>query len=184
MTLFSSHFSVTFLLPYICTIVSCFAHCLLWLGKMAKSFSIFIFNFHFHLFSWITTIKVKHGKGVMSLSQCYKKVWYWSQNGHITGHNTWQASHMTSNIRTVGGEVHSYNSSCIYSIENQMGTLLSSPCQLGLRGWLSHLRLSCYTAWSNFILIYLNLFWINLNLREFFSKKRGHVTIAWSVLIQ
>jgi len=24
------------------------------------------------------------------------------------------------------------------------GTLLSSPCQLGLRVWLNHLRLSCY----------------------------------------
>jgi len=43
-------------------------------------------------------------------------------------------SHMMSNMRTVGGKVHNYNSSCIYSIENQMGTLLSSPCQLGLGG--------------------------------------------------
>jgi len=37
---------------------------------------------------------------------------------------------MTSNMRTVGGEVHSHNSSCIYSVENQIGTLLSSSCQL------------------------------------------------------
>jgi len=28
----------------------------------------------------------------------------------------------------VGGKVHSHNSSCIYSVENQMGTLSSSPC--------------------------------------------------------
>ena len=40
-----------------------------WLSKMAKSFSIFIFNFLFLLFSWITTIKVKCRKGVMSQSQ-------------------------------------------------------------------------------------------------------------------
>jgi len=35
---------------------------------------------------------------------------------------------MTSNMRTVEGEVHSHNGSCIYSVENQMGTLSSSPC--------------------------------------------------------
>jgi len=45
---------------------------------------------------------------------------------------------MTSNMRTVGGKVHSYNSSCIYSVENQMGTLSSSPCQLRLGVDLSH----------------------------------------------
>jgi len=36
------------------------------------------------------------------------------------------------NMRTVGGKAHSHDSSYIYSIENQMGTLLSSPCQLRL----------------------------------------------------
>jgi len=46
-------------------------------------------------------------------------------------------------MRTMGDKVHSHDSSCIYSIENQMGTLLSSPCQLG---YLSHLRLSHYTS--------------------------------------
>ena len=46
---------------------------------------------------------------------------------------------MTGNMRTVGGEVHSHGSSCIYSVENQMGTLLSSPCQLRLGVDLSHL---------------------------------------------
>jgi len=39
---------------------------------------------------------------------------------------------MISNMRTVEDKVHSHNSSYIYSIENQMGTLSSSPCQLGL----------------------------------------------------
>jgi len=51
---------------------------------------------------------------------------------------------MTSNIRTIEGKVHSHNSSCIYSIENQIGTLSSSPCQLRLGEWLSCLRLSHY----------------------------------------
>ena len=39
---------------------------------------------------------------------------------------------MTSNMRTVEDEMHSHDSSCIYSVENQIGTLLSSPCQLRL----------------------------------------------------
>ena len=46
---------------------------------------------------------------------------------------------MTSNMRTVEGEVHSHNSSCIYSVENQIETLSSSPCQLELGVDLSHL---------------------------------------------
>ena len=35
---------------------------------------------------------------------------------------------MMGNMGTVRDEVHSHNSSCIYSVENQMGTLSSSPC--------------------------------------------------------
>jgi len=42
-------------------------------------------------------------------------------------------------MRTIGSEVHSHNSSCIYSVENQMGTLLSSSCQLRLGVNLSYL---------------------------------------------
>ena len=42
-------------------------------------------------------------------------------------------------MRTVGGKVHSYDSSCIYNVENQMETLLSSFCQLGLGVDLSYL---------------------------------------------
>jgi len=63
-------------------------------------------------------MKVEHGKGVTSLLQ----------------------SHMMDNIRTMGSEVHSHNSSCIYSIENQMGTLLSFPCQLRLGFKLPQLK--------------------------------------------
>jgi len=51
------------------------------------------------------------------------KVTEWSHHSH---------SQMTGNMRTVEGKVHSHNSSCIYSVENQMGTLSSSPCQLRL----------------------------------------------------
>jgi len=47
---------------------------------------------------------------------------------------------MIGNIRTVGGKVHSHNGSCIYSVENQMGTLLSFPCQLEIG-----VDLSCYS---------------------------------------
>ena len=47
-----------------------------------------------------------------------------SQSQHMTG------NHIMGNMRTMGEEVHSYDSSCIYSVENQMGTLSSSPCQL------------------------------------------------------
>ena len=39
---------------------------------------------------------------------------------------------MTGNMKTMESEIHSHNGSCIYSIENQMETLSSSPCQLRL----------------------------------------------------
>jgi len=64
----------------------------------------------------------------MSLSQSHKCVILiidWSQ--HMSQS---QSQHITGNMRTVGGKVYSHDNSCIYSIENQMGTLLSSPCQL------------------------------------------------------
>jgi len=60
-------------------------------------------------------------------------------------HNMWQGSHMMSNMRTVEDEVYSHNSSCIYSVENQLETLLSFSCQLGLGEWLSCLWLNHYT---------------------------------------
>jgi len=64
----------------------------------------------------------------MSVSQSHKR---WD-----TSHRnlTRQNSHITSNMRTMGDEVHSHNSSYIYNIENQMETLSSSPYQLGLGG--------------------------------------------------
>jgi len=42
-------------------------------------------------------------------------------------------------MRTMEDRVHSYNSNCINSIENLMGTLSSSPCQLRLGVDLSRL---------------------------------------------
>jgi len=72
-------------------------------------------------------MKVECGKGVMSLSQSHKRYdishrMVTSLSQCVTG------SHMTDNMKTMGSEVHSHNSSCIYSVENQMGTLLSSLC--------------------------------------------------------
>jgi len=69
-------------------------------------------------------MKVKHGKGVTLLSQSHKSVtnvieWLCHRS---------QSQHVMGNIRTMESEVHSHNSSCIYSVENQMGTLSSSPC--------------------------------------------------------
>jgi len=42
---------------------------------------------------------------------------------------------MTGNMRTVGDKAHSHDNSCIYSVENQMGTLSCFPCQLNLE-WI------------------------------------------------
>jgi len=46
---------------------------------------------------------------------------------------------MMGNMRTIESEVYSHDSSYIYSVENQMETLLSSPCHLRLGVDLSHL---------------------------------------------
>ena len=57
-------------------------------------------------------------KGMTSVTE-------WSHHCHkcVTG------SHMTGNMKTIGSEVvYNHNSSCIYSVENQMGTLSSSSC--------------------------------------------------------
>jgi len=68
-------------------------------------------------------MKVEHGKGVTSLSQSHKMV-----TSQVTVTKYMTGSHIIGNMRTMGSEVHSYNSSCIYSVKNQMGTLLSFPC--------------------------------------------------------
>jgi len=72
-------------------------------------------------------MKVECGKRVMSLSQSHKRYdishrMVTSLSQCVTG------SHMTGNMKTIGSEVHNHNSSCIYSVENQMETLSSSPC--------------------------------------------------------
>jgi len=53
---------------------------------------------------------------------CDRMVMSHVMSQHVIG------SHMTGIMRTVGGEVHSHNSTCIYSVENQMGTLSSFSC--------------------------------------------------------
>ena len=87
------------------------------------SFSIFIFIFIYLveslLWRWSMGKESRH---------CHKRC----DKCHSHSHNTWQGSYMMGNMRIMGSEVHSYNSSYIYSVENQMGTLLSFPCQLKL----------------------------------------------------
>jgi len=89
-----------------------------WLGKIAKSLFIFLFFF----FSLGLTTHKKCGK-----VSCHKY-----QSHIVTSHDECEKI------------VHRPCSSCISSIQKIMETLLSSPCQLGLREWLSRLRLSHY----------------------------------------
>jgi len=63
----------------------------------------------------------------------------------VTCHSHMSQSHVRMSHDKCGKVVHRPCSSCISSVQNQMGTLSSSPCQLRLGVWLSHLRLSCYT---------------------------------------
>ena len=89
-----------------------------WLGKMAKSLFIFLFFF----FSLGLTTYKKCGK--VSCHKCHSHI--------VTSHDEF------------GKIEHRPCSSCISSIQKIMETPLSSPCQLGLGGWLSCLRLSRY----------------------------------------
>jgi len=66
----------------------------------------------------------------MSLSQSHKRCDISHRMVTVTTHDRV----ITSNMRTMRDKVYSYNSSYIYSVENQIGTLLSSPCQLRLGG--------------------------------------------------
>jgi len=98
-----------------------------WLGKTAKS--LFYFTFFFFSFLFFSYLDLLYKKEVQESV-------------------TWQCCMSQSHVRMshdeCGKVVHRPCSSCISSVQNQMGTLLSSPCQLGLGVWLSHLRLSCY----------------------------------------
>ena len=53
-----------------------------------------------------------------------------------------------------------------------MGTLSSSPCQLGLEGWLSHLRLSYYTR-TQYLLLEHCLPWTLLTLTLIYKSTLG-----------
>ena len=109
--------------------------CLLsWLGKTAKS--LFYFTF-FSFLIWTYYTRKECGK------VSHDNVAYHS---HISG------CHKVMSHDKCGKVVHRLYSSCISSVQNLIGTPLSSPCQLRLGVWLSHLRLSCYTytiySWS------------------------------------
>jgi len=88
---------------------------------MAKS--LFIFTF-------LLDLLYKEKCGKVSCHKCHS-------------HISHRSCHMMS-YDECGKVVHRSYSSCISSIENLTRTSLSSLCQLGLRGWLSCLRLSCY----------------------------------------
>ena len=60
-------------------------------------------------------------------------------HSHISG------CHKVMSHDKCGKVVYRPCSSCISSVQNQIGALLSSPCQLRLGEWLSCLRLSYYT---------------------------------------
>ena len=110
-----------------------------WLGKTAKSFSIFIFIFLFLFFYLVESLLERWSMGKESYHSHKRCDIGHRMSCHSHSHNMWQGSHMMGNIRTMGSKVHSHNSSCIYSVENQMGTLSSSSCQLRLGVDLSHL---------------------------------------------
>jgi len=67
----------------------------------------------------------------MSCHKCYTThshiIGYYSVTSHDGSHDGY------------GKTVHRPYSSCISSIQNPIGTLLSSPCQLRPGGWLSYL---------------------------------------------
>ena len=103
----------------------------LWLGKTAKSLFIFLFFFFFLFLFGLTTQERSVGK-------CYMT--------NIIYHSHMSRCHSFISHDECGKVVHRPCSSCISSVQNQIRTLLSSPCQSGLRVWLSHLRLSCYRS--------------------------------------
>jgi len=85
-----------------------------WLGKMAKSLFIFLF------FSFILDL--------LHRRKCGKVLHYKCHTVTVTWQEVTVSHHMMSHDRH-GKEVHRPCSSCISSIENPMGTLLSSLCQ-------------------------------------------------------
>jgi len=89
---------------------------------MAKLLFIFLFfSFPFFL-SWTYYIEGSAGK-------CYAISITWSWSHHMMSHDRSHDRH--------GKEVHRPCSSCISSIENLMGTLSSSPCQMLIKKQLA-----------------------------------------------
>ena len=120
--------TLLFLQPTLCNILAVYwgVFCQVsWLDKIAKS----LFYFTFFFFSYLDLL---HKKGV------------WES---ITWQCCMSQSHVIISHNKYGKIVHRLYSSCISSVQNQIGTLLSSPCQLRLEVVLRHLSLSPYTCW-------------------------------------
>jgi len=92
---------------------------------LAKQLSHYLYFFYFLLFYFLLPWTYYTGR---SAGKCH---------GRMTGSHS-ITSHDGSHDKC-GKVVHRPCSSCISSVENPMGTPLSSPCQLRLGGWLSHL---------------------------------------------
>ena len=91
-----------------------------WLGKTAKSLSIFLFFF----FSFILDLLHRGKCGKVSHHKCHIVRVTWQEvtaSHHMTSYDESHDRH--------GKIVHRPCSSCISSVENLTGTLSSSPCQ-------------------------------------------------------
>ena len=95
---------------------------------MAKSLSIFLF-FSF-LLSW-----TYYTEGSVGKCHITSVTWSWSHDRKSQRHITLM-SHNESHDRH-GKIVHRPCSSCISSVENLMGTLSSSPCQMLIKEQLA-----------------------------------------------
>jgi len=128
-----------------------------WLDKMAGSLFYFTFFFFSFLFLFGLTTQGR------SVGKCYITIL------HVTVicQDVTRSHHMMISHNKCGKVVHRPYSSCISSVQNQMETLLSSSCQLGLEVWLSHLRLSHYSSpWHiywifGYILLFFSLLFIS-----------------------
>ena len=110
---------------------------------------LFLFSFFFFfqfLYSRLTTIRIEHGKTscnsvTKSQSMILVTHTFWSQSQSQSQY-VMRQTHDGNNIRTIrtiGGHCIAIIVKCISSVENQIETLLSSPCQLRLGVDLSHL---------------------------------------------
>jgi len=103
-----------------------------WLGKTAKPLFYFIFLFFSFLFLFGLTTQER------SMKKYYMTMLYIT----VMCQDVIRSHHMMISHDKCGKVVYRPCSSCISSVQNQIGTLLSPLCQLRLGVWLSYLRLS------------------------------------------